>query len=137
MRSDKKIVSSPLPLPLPPPSRLKGSPRRGQMSGQVRPDLSVLSGFSEVAKGDKPPFSGRTLALSHRQSPTLHSPSLSQPNWYWGWIFHGGRGQPGFVRFCLFPIDFLDRSTPAGLHFVLNCCQSLTTPQKYKKCQMI
>ena len=126
MRPDKKIAqASPQTLPLLPPcSYLKGSSRRGQMSGQVRPDLSVLSGFSEVAKGDKPPFWGWILAQPPAEPLSL-PPSLSQPNWYWGWIFHGGRGRAGFVRFCLFPIDFLDGSTPASLHFVLNCWHCL------------
>ena len=108
------------PLSLSRSCHLKSSSRRGQMSGQVRSDLSLLNSFHWMSRGKKPPFLGWDLGVEPPREP-LPFPSLSRPNWYWGLIFHGGRGRPGFVRFCLFPIDFLDGSTPGGLHFALNC----------------
>ena len=118
----KRLPAAPWtpPLSLSRSCHLRSSSRRGQMSGQVRSDLSLLNSFHWMSRGKKPPFLGWDLGVEPPREP-LPFPSLSRPNWYWGLIFHGGRGRPGFVRFCLFPIDFLDGSTPGGLHFALNC----------------
>ena len=118
----KRLPAAPLS-PLSRSCHLRSSSRRGQMSGQVRSDLSLLNSFHWMSRGKKPPFLGWDLGVEPPREP-LPFPSLSRPNWYWGLIFHGGRGRPGFVRFCLFPIDFLDGSTPGGLHFALNCWRS-------------
>ena len=84
------------------------------MSGQVRPDLSVLSGFSEVAKGDKPPFWGWIAAQPSAQSPSPPFPPRcpSQIGTGAGFSTEGGAGLVlyGFVYFQL--ISLMDRLQP-------------------------
>ena len=85
------------------------------MSGQVRPDLSVLSGFSEVAKGDKPPFLGWILAQPPPE-PGLSIPPRcpSQIGTGAGFSTEGGAGLVlyGFVYFQL--ISLMDRLQPVS-----------------------
>ena len=83
------------------------------MSGQVRPDLSVLSGFSEVAKGDKPPFWGWILAQPPAEPSPFPPRCPSQIGTGAGFSTEGGAGLVlyGFVYFQL--ISLMDRLQPA------------------------
>ena len=82
------------------------------MSGQVRPDLSVLSGFSEVAKGDKPPFWGWILAQPPAEPSPFPPRCPSQIGTGAGFSTEGGAGLVlyGFVYFQL--ISLMDRLQP-------------------------